>query len=82
VNRTNNALQEQLNLSAKDVWEPQPSSFHLEVVAVLKLLDVDHTVEHPHRPFCLDLFISPEQLCAATQRWEASGLPPVPAAAA
>jgi len=48
--------------SAKDAYEPTPSSFHLEVVAVLRLLSVEHSLEQPRKPFCLDIVISPEQL--------------------
>lgn len=58
--------------SRSDLWEPQPSSFHLEVVAVLQLLNVEHSVEVPQRPFCLDLTISPEQLRSAEMRWAAA----------
>merc|ERR1712070_1354923 len=38
---------------------PSSSSFHLEVVVVLKLLEVEHKVEHPQFPFWLDLRIPP-----------------------
>ncbi|CAJ1410744.1 unnamed protein product [Effrenium voratum] len=48
--------------SSKDSYEPTPSSFHLEVVAVLHLLNVQHQVEQPQRPFMLDITIRPEQL--------------------
>lgn len=47
---------------SRDVYEPLPSSFHLEVVAVLRLLSIEHTLEHPQRPFTLDVTISPAQL--------------------
>lgn len=46
----------------RDMWEPSPSSFHLEVVAVLRLLDVEHQVEVKQKPYCLDLTISPAQI--------------------
>merc|ERR1712039_132611 len=46
----------------RDSWEPSPSSFHLEVVAVLRLLEVDHEVEVKQQPYALDLVISAEQL--------------------
>lgn len=38
---------------------PSSSSFHLEVVVVLKLLEVEHKVEHSQFPFWLDLRIPP-----------------------
>lgn len=55
-------MQERHPVSARDAYEPTPSSFHLEVVAVLRLLKVDHQLERPHAPFQLDILIQPEQL--------------------
>jgi len=43
-------------------YEPSSSSFHLEVDAVLNLLEVDHSIEHHQSPFCLDIVISPLQM--------------------
>merc|ERR1719296_147802 len=43
---------------AKDAYEPTPSSFHLEVGAVLKLMSVKHQHEHPQPPFNLDIVIA------------------------
>merc|ERR1712061_616966 len=51
----------------RDIWEPSPSSFHLEVIAVLRLLEVEHAVEQKQRPYCLDLVISPAQFDKARQ---------------
>lgn len=73
VSSTLEALEEQLDaVGGKDTWEPSPSSFHLEVVAVLRILDVEHTVEHPQRPFALDITVTPEQMRLAQQCWDAA----------
>lgn len=40
-------------------YEPASSSFHLEVVAVLRLIDVEHVIEHRQIPFCLDIAVFP-----------------------
>mmetsp|Transcript_98418 Transcript_98418/g.195167 ORF Transcript_98418/g.195167 Transcript_98418/m.195167 type:complete len:584 (+) Transcript_98418:92-1843(+) len=53
----------------RDIWEPSPSSFHLEVVAVLRLLQVDHRLETPQQPFSLDITISAAQQVAAQEAW-------------
>jgi len=53
----------------RDVWEPSPSSFHLEVVAVLRLLNVDHKLETPQQPYNLDITISAAQQRAAQEAW-------------
>lgn len=53
----------------RDTWEPSPSSFHLEVVAVLRLMHVDHQLETPQQPFSLDITISAAQLSAAQEVW-------------
>lgn len=46
----------------RDQYEPSPSSFHLEVVAVLRLLNVEHHLEYPQLPFRLDIAILPDQM--------------------
>lgn len=46
----------------RDSYDPSSSSFHLEVVAVLKLIDVEHVLEHKQTPFHLDVAIMGEQL--------------------
>lgn len=46
-------------------YEPPSSSFHMEVVAVLRFLDVKHHLEVPVRPFCLDIELEPGQVAAA-----------------
>merc|ERR1712194_496090 len=46
----------------RDQYEPVPSSFHLEVTAVLKLVAVEHAVETPQPPFNLDITITPAQV--------------------
>eukprot|EP00928_Gymnodinium_smaydae_P020314 TRINITY_DN17853_c0_g5_i1.p1 TRINITY_DN17853_c0_g5~~TRINITY_DN17853_c0_g5_i1.p1 ORF type:complete len:606 (+),score=107.61 TRINITY_DN17853_c0_g5_i1:74-1891(+) len=46
-------------LPPRGVYEPASSSFHLEVAAVLDLLEVRYKVEHKQQPFCLDLAIFP-----------------------
>jgi len=53
----------------RELWEPSPSSFHLEVVAVLRLMHVDHQLETPQPPFNLDITISPAQQSAAQEAW-------------
>lgn len=51
----------------RDSYEPTPSSFHLEVVAVLRLLSVEHSLEQPQQPFRLDIVITPQQLQRAAE---------------
>lgn len=43
-------------------YEPESSSFHLEVAAILRLLEVENTLEHRQLPFVLDIFIRPDNL--------------------
>ncbi|CAE8616873.1 unnamed protein product [Polarella glacialis] len=64
VRETFHRIQLQLDKtgSSKDAYEPAPSSFHLEVVAVLRLLDVEHRLETPQRPFMLDCTIEPRHI--------------------
>jgi len=50
-------------------YEPASSSFHLEVVAVLRLLEVEHTLEQRQHPFMLDVGISSAQLDKAKLAW-------------
>jgi len=66
-------LEEKLEVRGQDAYEPTPSSFHLEVVAVLRLLETEHLVERPQPPFCLDLVVTPEQQTAAKEKWIARG---------
>jgi len=66
VQETLNNLQTYLDRSGRrDLWEPESSRFHLEVVAVLNLLEVEHHLEHPQSPFQLDIMIHAEQLKTA-----------------
>lgn len=53
-------------------WEPESSRFHLEVVAILNLLEVQHHLEYPQMPFQLDVMITPEQLNAANLEIDAN----------
>eukprot|EP00435_Cladocopium_sp_Y103_P034584 s2735_g8.t5 len=53
-------------------WEPESSRFHLEVVAILNLLEVQHRLEHPQMPFQLDIMITPDELNAANLEIDAS----------
>jgi len=71
--KTLNMLEEKLEVRGQDAYEPTPSSFHLEVVAVLRLLETEHLVERPQPPFCLDLVVTPEQQTAAKEKWIARG---------
>eukprot|EP00913_Durusdinium_trenchii_P027965 g26221.t1 len=48
----------------RDPWEPESSRFHLEVVAILNLLEVPHHLEHAQYPFRLDIRIDPGQVSA------------------
>jgi len=74
VVRTLEGLEQLEAAGGRDLWEPSPSSFHLEVVAVLRLLDTEHAVEQRQSPFVLDIKILPEQLEHAQRCWEASVL--------
>lgn len=47
------------------LYEPASSSFHLEVVAVLQLMGIDHKLEVPQSPFCLDITVSLQQIESA-----------------
>eukprot|EP00927_Polykrikos_kofoidii_P029467 TRINITY_DN25482_c0_g1_i1.p1 TRINITY_DN25482_c0_g1~~TRINITY_DN25482_c0_g1_i1.p1 ORF type:complete len:748 (+),score=112.23 TRINITY_DN25482_c0_g1_i1:82-2325(+) len=47
-----------------DSYEPASSSFHLEVASMLRLIDVDHELEHKHHPFCLDILITNESVAS------------------
>jgi len=74
VNDTLATMEDRLSdLSARDTYEPTPSSFHLEVVAVLRLLSTEHALEQPQPPFCLDITISPEQLSSGMRMWPQTG---------
>jgi len=61
VNRVYDLLCSCLGRRGADSYEPTSSSFHLEVVSVLRILDVDCELEHRQWPFCLDVAILPAQ---------------------